>query len=465
MPLGHPLLPLRPSTRPLRPTLLHFPPGQDYSCASPNVSSPDSKPEDSRVPAPATSHDRRRGLKGNGLRRSVEAARTLNLKHTFAEPPPRLDFAAADKRVWTRRLIGLGVVVLVWTAIGFFFTFQVYFAMIRSDRPVQWSETFAIQFSYAYIWALVTPLVLWLARRYRLEQEHWRRNLLIQILFSTACAILVGCMLYAFNSIYWNKTPGTTSAAWLISRTIILNASENYGIYGLILLARHALDYYRRYRAGERRAAQLQTQLAQAQLQALKMQLQPHFLFNTLHSISALVYKDVEAADKMIARLGDFLRLTLENSGAQEVTLQQELEFLKCYLEIERIRFQDRLTTTLRIDPQALNTQVPNLILQPIVENAIRHGIAPRSTPGQIDILAERKNGTLRIRIKDNGSGLDLNRSFDSSFKEGVGLANTRARLEQLYGTAHRFELANDPRGGLVVTLEIPAGPTHASHH
>ncbi|HEX8129102.1 MAG TPA: histidine kinase [Pyrinomonadaceae bacterium] len=351
----------------------------------------------------------------------------------------------------------LGIVALVWTAIGFFFTFQVYFAMIRSDRPVSLSETVAVQFSYAYIWALVTPLAFWLAGRYRLEQERWRRNLLLHILFSTACAILVGCMLYAFNSVYWDKPKGTTSALWLICRTVILNASENYGIYGLILLARHALDYYRRYTAGERRAAQLQTQLAEAQLQALKMQLHPHFLFNTLHSISALVYKDVEAADKMIARLGDFLRLTLENSGTQEVSLQQELEFLKCYLEIERIRFQDRLTTTLDIDAQALDVQVPNLILQPIVENAIRHGIAPRSAPGRIDILAERKNGTLRIRIKDNGPGLTLNRSFDGSFKEGVGLANTRARLAQLYGAAHRFELANDPRGGLIVTMEIPS--------
>ena len=365
--------------------------------------------------------------------------------------------------MWRRRLIYFGVVVLVWTAIGFFFTFQVYFAMIRSDRPVEWSETFAVQFSYAYIWALVTPLVLWLARLFRLEQEHWRRNLLLHVLFSTACAVLVGCMLYAFNTLYWDRPMGTTAPFWLISRSIILNASENYGIYCLILLARHALDYYRRYMAGERRAAQLQAQLAEAQLHALKMQLQPHFLFNTLHSISALVYTDVDAADKMIARLGDFLRLTLENSGTQEVTLQQELEFLKCYLEIERIRFQDRLTTTLHIDPQALDTQVPNLILQPIVENAIRHGIAPRSTPGQIDILAERKNGTLRIRIKDNGPGLILNRSFDGSFKEGVGLANTRARLEQLYGAAHRFELANDPRGGLVVTLEIPSGTSAPS--
>jgi LytS/YehU family sensor histidine kinase len=159
----------------------------------------------------------------------------------------------------------------------------------------------------------------------------------------------------------------------------------------------------------------------------------------------------------MIARLGDFLRLTLENSGTQEVTLQQEMEFLRCYLEIEHIRFQDRMTTFVDVEPRCLDAQVPNLILQPIVENAIRHGIAPRSTPGRIEIRAEHKNSVLRIQVRDNGPGLSMNRSAVNLFKEGLGLANTRARLQQLYGAAHRFELANDPQGGLIVTLEIPS--------
>jgi two-component system, LytTR family, sensor kinase len=187
------------------------------------------------------------------------------------------------------------------------------------------------------------------------------------------------------------------------------------------------------------------------------MQLHPHFLFNTLHSISALVHKDPEAADRMIARLGDFLRLTLENSGAQEVSLQKELEFLKCYLEIERVRFRDRLTTRLDIDPQSLDTPVPNLILQPIVENALRHGVAPRSSPGRIEISAKRDNGSLRIQVRDNGPGLPAISATNGRFREGLGLANTRARLAQLYGGSHRLELANAPEGGLVVTLEIPA--------
>jgi two-component system, LytTR family, sensor kinase len=232
----------------------------------------------------------------------------------------------------------------------------------------------------------------------------------------------------------------------------------DYGamIYWLILLISYAFDYQRRYREGEVRATRLEAQLAQAQLQALKMQLHPHFLFNTLHSISALVHKSPNAADKMIARLGDFLRQTLENAGAQEVSLQQELEFLKCYLEIERIRFEDRLTIQFDIDPQTLDARLPNLILQPIVENAIRHGIAPRTGPGRIEIEARRFNGTLHVQVTDNGQGLSPDSTNGTIVKEGVGLANTQARLKQLYGDDHRLDLANTAKGGLTVILEIP---------
>jgi sensor histidine kinase YesM len=197
--------------------------------------------------------------------------------------------------------------------------------------------------------------------------------------------------------------------------------------------------------------------LTLAQLEALKMQLHPHFLFNTLHSISALVHRDPDAADRMIARLGDFLRLTLENSGAAEVSLQKELEFLTCYLEIERVRFQDRLTTSVEVEPSALDSPVPNLILQPIVENALRHGVAQSSAPGRVEISAKRENGSLRIRVRDNGPGLNRVTGSREAFKEGVGLSNTRARLEQLYGESHRFEMSDAPDGGLLVTMVIPA--------
>jgi len=223
-----------------------------------------------------------------------------------------------------------------------------------------------------------------------------------------------------------------------------------------ILLISYAFDYQRRYREGEVRATRLEAQLAQAQLQALKMQLHPHFLFNTLHSISALVHKNPDAADKMIARLGDFLRMTLENSGAHEVSLQEELEFLKCYLEIERIRFAERLTVQLDIEPETLDARLPNLILQPIVENAIRHGISPRTIPGRIEIEARRLNGFLQVQVTDNGPGISSNSNTGTIVREGVGLANTQARLKQLYGENHRLDLSNAATGGLTVLLEIP---------
>ena len=201
------------------------------------------------------------------------------------------------------------------------------------------------------------------------------------------------------------------------------------------------------YREGQLRTVQLEAQLSQAQLHALKMQLHPHFLFNTLHSISALLNKDPQASRKMITRLGDFLRLTLENSGAQEVTLQKEMEFLTCYLEIERIRFQDRLVTQMDLGEETLDAKVPNLILQPIVENAIRHAIAPRSTPGLIEIEAKQEGTKLRIQVRDNGPGISEHRTSDSVFTKGLGLTNTSTRLEQLYGAAHLFDLSNRSGG------------------
>ncbi len=184
------------------------------------------------------------------------------------------------------------------------------------------------------------------------------------------------------------------------------------------------------------------------------MQLHPHFLFNTLHAIWTLMHKDVETADRMLARLSDLLRITLENSGMQEVPLKQELAFLEPYLEIEQTRFGDRLSVQLDVEPDTLDALVPNLLLQPLVENAIRHGIAPRAAGGRIRISAKRENAKLRVQVRDNGAGIP--ESEREVLKEGVGLTNTRARLQQLYGAGHRLELHNAVDGGLEVTLELP---------
>ncbi|HEX7314452.1 MAG TPA: histidine kinase [Pyrinomonadaceae bacterium] len=364
--------------------------------------------------------------------------------------------AAGGERAWRGRLKRWAIIFAAWTVIALFFAGQYYYSNLLSEHPMTWREAASQQFIYPYLWAFGTVLVLWLADRFPVEGRLWRRNVPAHLLFATAFVVVISGL---FQIIYFfmMNTPGRHYDPAQTLRWIIYNSSENYGIYGLIVLLNQVFRYYRRYREGELRASRLQTQLTQAQLEALKMQLQPHFLFNTLHSISALLHRDPDAADRMIARLGDFLRLTLENSGTQEVSLQKELEFLTCYLEIERVRFQDRLTTSVEVEPAALDAPVPNLILQPIVENALRHGIAQTRGPGRVEISAKREHNALRIRVRDNGPGLAAITRPDDGLKEGLGLSNTRARLEQLYGAAHRFELENAPDGGLLVTLEIPA--------
>ena len=366
------------------------------------------------------------------------------------------EWAAGDRRVWRGRLKRWAIIFAAWTVIALFFAGQYYYSNLLSERPLTWREAASQQFIYPYLWALGTVLVLWLADRFPVEGRLWRRHVPLHLLFATSFVIVISGL---FQIIYFflMSSPGRAYDPAQTLRWLIYNSSENSGIYGLLVLLNQVFRYYRRYREGELRASRLQTQLTQAQLEALKMQLQPHFLFNTLHSISALLHRDPDAADRMIARLGDFLRLTLENSGAQEVSLQKELEFLTCYLEIERVRFQDRLTTSVEVEPAALDAPVPNLILQPIVENALRHGIAQTRGPGRVEISAKRENGSLRIRVRDNGPGLAAITRPDDGLREGLGLSNTRARLEQLYGAAHRFELENAPGGGLLVTLEIPA--------
>ena len=364
----------------------------------------------------------------------------------------------AEDRPWLRRRWAQAALIFgVWTIIGLVFTGQWYFAAFRSEQPVPLSRAMYVQMSWGYLWALATPLILWLIHRFPVDKQSWRRNIPTHLLTSTVLTFIVGISGHTFLYFVYGRPAGRPYVFQNSLRHAIGNYTEGMGVYLLIAFLVSAYVYYRSYRQGILRASQLEAQLSQAQLQALKMQLHPHFLFNTLHSISALLHKDTEAARKMITRLGDFLRLTLENSGTQEVTLKQEIEFLRCYLEIERIRFQDRLTTRVLVDPNALDTLVPNLILQPIVENAIKYAIAPRSAPGEIEILAQQEDGFLRIRIRDDGPGLPKNRSVDSLFKKGLGLVNTQTRLDRMYGAEHRFEIANDPEGGLAVTLEIPS--------
>jgi LytS/YehU family sensor histidine kinase len=224
--------------------------------------------------------------------------------------------------------------------------------------------------------------------------------------------------------------------------------------YVPILLVAHATSYYRRFQERQFRAAQLEWQLAKARLQTLKSQLQPHFLFNTLHSISALMLTDVAAADRMITFLSDLLRMSLENDGTQLTTLEREIDFLNIYVAIEMTRFEDRLRVILEISPECLDAQVPHLLLQPLVENAVRHGISKRSSDGEIRVIANRKGHNLDIWIRDNGPGL-ADASAQQS-KNGVGLSVTRERLLTLYGKKQSCEIRNRDEVGAEVYMRIP---------
>jgi two-component system, LytTR family, sensor kinase len=317
-------------------------------------------------------------------------------------------------------------------------------------KPITWRWAFADYGSFWLAWGLLSGPIAWLVYRFPIGGNR-RRN----IFYHLAASIIVSpvhsmaCYLAMYSMVGKHTLQAFLFMAYL----------RGMVYYWLIAAGMHALDYYRQYQERALAASQLEAQLAQTKLHLLKTQLHPHFLFNTLNSISALLHEDLEQADLMIERLGDFLRLTLQNSTAQEVTLREELEFLNCYLSIEQIRLQERLVTTIDVPPHMLDVLVPSLILQPIVENAVRHGIAPRASIGRLEINARRHHSSLVLTVQDNGPGLAP--AVNGNNGKGMGLAITRARLERLYGNRHKLELVNASQGGLIVTLEMPFQPSN----
>lgn len=358
-----------------------------------------------------------------------------------------------QERFIQRRWVSWSVIFACWTLYGIFFALQVTVQQVYMGRPVTWWNNFAAWLICGYVWAILTPPILYLSRRFPIERRRWPKRTLFHFACSlTVSAIMLGVYVLAAKLAGLPLAQRPLGTAFLA--LVIVEYHFSLLIYWIVIGIDHALRYYRKYRERELQASQLEMRLAQAQLQVLKMQLHPHFLFNTLHAISTLMHRDVEAADRMIARLSDLLRLALEGEGVQEVSLKQELELLERYLEIEQTRFRDRLTVEMRIDSDVLDARVPNLILQPLVENAIQHGIAPRRGHGRIEIGAHLSNKTLSISVRDDGRGLIP--SSEEKIKEGVGLSNTRARLSQLYGARASFELQNAPGGGMVASLAIP---------
>ena len=223
-------------------------------------------------------------------------------------------------------------------------------------------------------------------------------------------------------------------------------------VVALVIVGFYALDQQRRSREREQRATALEAKLAGAQLDALRQQLQPHFLFNTLNAISALITSEPLAARRMMVRLGDMLRISLATAGRQTVPLADELEFLETYLDIQRMRFGDRLRVVMNVSVDALPVFVPSLLLQPLVENAIRHAVEPRITTSTVSVAAAMEGDCLRLVVEDDGPGFDVR----SGRRDGLGLHATRTRLQQLYGTRHSFSATNGPVGGARVVIQLP---------
>ena len=317
-------------------------------------------------------------------------------------------------------------------------------------------------------YAPLTPFLFMLAIRYPMRRRNWLRRLVLYtaagVLFSVGHVAMRGVTHYAywdsssktFHSAVWDSKAHKFRINWEALKSIFFSVvvDDLSGTCLPIILSAHMVSFYQRSRERERRAAQLETQLAKANLQNLKAQLQPHFLFNTMHSISALMLTDVAAADKMMARLSDLLRMSLEGGGGQITTLSHELEFVTAYLDIEKIRLGDRLNVVLDFASDTLHAQVPHLLLQPLVENAIKHGVSKISSPGEVSVLTTREDGRLHLMITDNGPGLGVTPKASSG--GGLGLRATQERLRTLYGSNQRLEIRSRPGDGVEVSVEIP---------
>lgn len=346
-----------------------------------------------------------------------------------------------------------------WGLLALFNISQNLFSAYANGRPVVWQVTLTWQLGWL-VWVLFTPWVIYLAKQYKVKRHQLRKGL-----FKHIGLALGVCILHFFAESVLNlllnlaieaKLPRARLYVGLIAYKFHVHLFAYFAIVGVV----QALEYFRQNQQYaleksnlEARASQLETQLTQAQLQSLKMQLQPHFLFNTHHAVIALMLKqENKQAIQMLNQLSDLLRLTLERSQKQFVSLEEEIEFLQLYLDIQQIRFQDRLQVTVHIPENLQNAQVPNMLLQPLVENALKHGIEPYSQAGKLEVLASSQpDNTLKLTISDDGQGIDFER-----FNEGIGLRNTRQRLEQLYQQSFDFQLINSEQGGAKVEISLP---------
>ena len=409
------------------------------------------------------SRQRSRGTPAGGLRVAAAAGTSLSPER-LAQTGEYSIFGLSgtiEQSVVRERQLGFTLALFgVATVIAILYSIERYFYARLAGTPLPLARLVPAELIVTYTVALLTPLVMVTAKRFpvwsggRWRAGNWLAQLLAMgtfiiahVALLTRAAVLLGARAA--------KAGGDPLAMWptLFGGYLLSWAVVDSIVFCSIVAIYHAVIYYRVSKDRALRASQLEARLAQAQLQMLRMQLQPHFLFNTLHSISALMHKDVRRADSMIASLSDLLRMSLQNIGAQEVPLQSELEFLQRYVDIMSLRFGERLKVTIDVEPETRDARVPNLFLQPLVENSFRHGFGDLGS-GTVTITVRRDGDLLRCDVVDDGRGLR------AGYREGVGLTSTRQRLAHLYGERQSFSVrgttAND---GVHVTMTIPFHP------
>jgi two-component sensor histidine kinase len=332
-------------------------------------------------------------------------------------------------------------IVIGWTGLALFLGISSSLAYLSVGNPPRWSLTIRMALAETYVWALLAPFVMALASRFPFTRTTLVSSLAVHVVVSLLVSVIKLIVDQLLRRFFFGFS----------TYMLITSLAPNILFYWGIVAAAHGLGYYRSSKEKELRALQLEAKLAQTRLQLLKMQLHPHFLFNTLNTVSELIHEDPETADRMIAGLSDLLREALAAGDSVEVPLRRELDLMRCYLDIQQARFGDRLQVDVDVDEQVMDNLVPHLLLQPVVENAIRHGIGARSSAGRIRISAHADNESLRLVVQDDGVGLK-----EPQGRDGIGLGNTRERLQALYGPGGHVRVGDDPRGGVIVTITIP---------
>jgi signal transduction histidine kinase len=368
----------------------------------------------------------------------------LELARLHAEPPAvRAERADPLARPPVRWALGFGV----WTLMAVLSACQSAIFLADIGRPVEWDRLLISRLADWYTCAIFTPAIFWVVRRYPIDRDRWPITVPVQI---GATAVFVALKYAIYYPLSHQLGVGRfDSLQAMVTANFITEFIAFAAVVGIV----HAIEFYRQAREREAQAARLAVQLSEARIQALAAQLQPHFLFNTIQGVSTLMYRDVRAADAMLSRLSDLLRRTFQQGDRHEVTLAEELETLGHYIEIARTRFQDRLTIDVSVPAELHEALVPAFILQPIVENALEHGIARRAGAGHVTITATRDAGHLRLTVTDDGAGM---RGADRFPVEGIGLGNTRERLRELYGEDQSLELEAHEPNGLRVTAVVP---------